>query len=59
MVPRDFNPNQIMIRCRVCNKPHPKSDFPTFQRVCRDCAEKMHWVIPDHKGRRPKSMLQH
>ncbi|MBD3311869.1 hypothetical protein GF352_00185 [archaeon] len=47
MLKRDFNPSNILVRCRVCKKPQPKSDFPTLHRVCENCAHDMNWKLKD------------
>ena len=53
MLPRDFSPDDVFVKCRKCNEAHPKSDFPTIHRVCIDCAHSMNWRLPERRGRRP------
>jgi len=41
MLIRNFDPNDIFFRCRVCGQSRPKREFPTIHKVCIDCAHKM------------------
>jgi len=52
MLIRNFEPGEVFVRCRICKKAHPKSDFPTLHRVCNDCAHNMNWKIRSKKGKR-------
>jgi len=55
MLIRNFDPDSIYFKCRICGEARPKKDFPTTQKVCIDCAHKMNWHLPKRRGRRKKS----
>lgn len=49
MIMRDFEPGDIVVRCRICKTGHPKSEFPTIHKVCNECAHKMNWLVRNRK----------
>jgi len=59
MLIRNFDPSDVFVRCRICKKAHPKTDFPTLHRVCGGCADNMNWKINPRNRKQKQQKREH